>query len=218
MVPPAVLNWPLAQSKAWGKCLKMCCLNAKCPKQCRIAICWPVMGNIRSTQLQNCFNGVLERLSWDGLPRSKERFVFDSIIRLSYQIQVSIIPGVKEQLESPPINAHFKINQLAVSGLKVNRLDMHGEAYKPFKGVKYITKAGKFQVRTIWNSIYYFCIFIKLYCVNKCKYNKYMRSFWDQNTWWHILAKPSQCFQNIQPRVCACLKNPPMMFLYLIQA
>jgi len=37
---------------------------------------------------------------------------------------------------------------LSFSGLKVNRLDMYGEKYKPFKGVKYITKAGKFQVRT----------------------------------------------------------------------
>lgn len=34
------------------------------------------------------------------------------------------------------------------TGLKVNRLDMYGEKYKPFKGVKYLTKAGKFQVRT----------------------------------------------------------------------
>lgn len=34
------------------------------------------------------------------------------------------------------------------TGLKVNRLDMYGEKYKPFKGVKYVTKAGKFQVRT----------------------------------------------------------------------
>lgn len=34
------------------------------------------------------------------------------------------------------------------AGLKVNRLDMYGEKYKPFKGVKYLTKAGKFQVRT----------------------------------------------------------------------
>lgn len=25
---------------------------------------------------------------------------------------------------------------------------MYGEKYKPFKGVKYVTKAGKFQVRT----------------------------------------------------------------------
>jgi len=51
-------------------------------------------------------------------------------------------------LDAPPISVHFKINQLAVSGLKVNRLDMDGEKYKPFKGVKYIAKAGRFQVRT----------------------------------------------------------------------
>lgn len=51
-------------------------------------------------------------------------------------------------VESPSITVHFKINQLAVSGLKVNRLDLYAEKYKPFKGVKYITKAGRFQVRT----------------------------------------------------------------------
>uniref|UniRef100_A0A0R3S102 MHD domain-containing protein n=1 Tax=Elaeophora elaphi TaxID=1147741 RepID=A0A0R3S102_9BILA len=48
-------------------------------------------------------------------------------------------------VEAPPITVYFKINQLAVSGLKVNRLDLYGEKYKPFKGVKYITKAGRFQ-------------------------------------------------------------------------
>ncbi|CAD5234402.1 unnamed protein product [Bursaphelenchus xylophilus] len=59
---------------------------------------------------------------------------------------VSATGGV--QLESPPIDVRFRINQFAVSGLKVNRLDMYGEKYKPFKGVKYVTRAGKFQVRT----------------------------------------------------------------------
>jgi len=48
---------------------------------------------------------------------------------------------------NPTVNVHFVINQMAVSGLKVSRLDMFGEKYRPFKGVKYITKAGKFQVR-----------------------------------------------------------------------
>ncbi|CEF62477.1 AP-3 complex subunit mu-2 [Strongyloides ratti] len=51
-------------------------------------------------------------------------------------------------LESPIITVKFKISQLAISGLKVNRLDIFGENYKPFKGVKYVTKAGNFQVRT----------------------------------------------------------------------
>jgi AP-3 complex subunit mu len=50
--------------------------------------------------------------------------------------------------ENPTILVDFRIHQLATSGLKVNRLDMYGEKYKPFKGVKYQTKAGKFQFRT----------------------------------------------------------------------
>lgn len=49
--------------------------------------------------------------------------------------------------ENLTINVKFTINQLAISGLKVNRLDMYGEKYKPFKGVKYITIGGTFQVR-----------------------------------------------------------------------
>ena len=48
---------------------------------------------------------------------------------------------------NPSINVNFTISQMAVSGLKVSRLDLYGEKYKPFKGVKYVTKAGRFQVR-----------------------------------------------------------------------
>lgn len=62
-------------------------------------------------------------------------------------LQVSIASGANTAEINPSINVHFTINQLAVSGLKVNRLDMYGEKYKPFKGVKYITKAGRFQIR-----------------------------------------------------------------------
>ncbi|KAI6243947.1 AP-3 complex subunit mu-1 [Aphelenchoides fujianensis] len=57
---------------------------------------------------------------------------------------VSVVGG--SDLESPPISVKFRINQLAISGLKVNRLDMYSESYKPFKGVKYVTKAGRFPV------------------------------------------------------------------------
>uniref|UniRef100_A0A8C6Q321 Adaptor related protein complex 3 subunit mu 2 n=1 Tax=Nothobranchius furzeri TaxID=105023 RepID=A0A8C6Q321_NOTFU len=56
--------------------------------------------------------------------------------------------GASKPDENPTINIQFKIQQMAISGLKVNRLDMYGEKYKPFKGIKYMTKAGKFQVRT----------------------------------------------------------------------
>jgi len=60
---------------------------------------------------------------------------------------VNLVTGASPASTNPTINVHFAISQLAVSGLKVNRLDMYGEKYKPFKGVKYITKAGRFQVR-----------------------------------------------------------------------
>lgn len=61
---------------------------------------------------------------------------------------VSLQSGAPKPEENPSLNMNFKIQQFAISGLKVNRLDMFGERYKPFKGVKYLTKAGKFQVRT----------------------------------------------------------------------
>lgn len=62
-------------------------------------------------------------------------------------LQVTLASGSNTAEINPSINVHFTINQLAISGLKVNRLDMYGEKYKPFKGVKYITKAGRFQIR-----------------------------------------------------------------------
>ncbi|XP_063244156.1 AP-3 complex subunit mu-1 isoform X1 [Bacillus rossius redtenbacheri] len=60
---------------------------------------------------------------------------------------INLQSGAAAVESNPAINVQFTINQLAVSGLKVNRLDMYGEKYKPFKGVKYITKAGRFQIR-----------------------------------------------------------------------
>ncbi|RUS83899.1 hypothetical protein EGW08_008313 [Elysia chlorotica] len=81
---------------------------------------------------------------------------------------ITLQTGVPIPESNPIITVMFTIQQMAVSGLKVNRLDMYGEdcsassspgstgvgkylphsKYKPFKGVKYITRAGKFQVRT----------------------------------------------------------------------
>ncbi|XP_065190070.1 AP-3 complex subunit mu-1-like [Sycon ciliatum] len=48
---------------------------------------------------------------------------------------------------NPTTTVQFNLPSVAVSGLKVNRLDLYGEKYKPFKGVKYITRAGKYQIR-----------------------------------------------------------------------
>lgn len=49
---------------------------------------------------------------------------------------------------SPNITVKFIINQVSLSDVRVSRLDMFSEKYKPFKGVKYISKSGDFQIRT----------------------------------------------------------------------
>ena len=61
---------------------------------------------------------------------------------------ITLQTGTPAPEEKPTLSVHFVIQQLSISGVRVNRLDMYGEKYKPFKGVKYITTAGKFQVRT----------------------------------------------------------------------
>ncbi|CAO1438637.1 unnamed protein product [Diamesa serratosioi] len=94
------------------------------------------------------------------LVASQGKYTFDQTTKILYwevgRIDISKLPNIRgtvsvaagATLESnPSINVQFTISQLAVSGLKVNRLDMYGEKYKPFKGVKYLTKAGKFQIR-----------------------------------------------------------------------
>ncbi|KAI7851575.1 Adaptor-related protein complex 3 mu 1 subunit [Circinella umbellata] len=46
------------------------------------------------------------------------------------------------------IGIDFQISMYAVSGLKVDSLRLFHEGYKPYKGVRSLTKAGKFHVRT----------------------------------------------------------------------
>ena len=47
-----------------------------------------------------------------------------------------------------PVSADFRVSGYAVSGLRVASLTLENEAYKPYKGVKMVTRAGRFQVRT----------------------------------------------------------------------
>ncbi|KAK2140150.1 hypothetical protein LSH36_1461g00046 [Paralvinella palmiformis] len=96
------------------------------------------------------------------LTTNQGKYSFDPVTKLMTwdvgKIDPTKLPNIRGSINlqsnsSPPesnpaISVQFTISQMAVSGIKVNRLDMYGEKYKPFKGVKYITKAGKFQVRT----------------------------------------------------------------------
>jgi len=61
---------------------------------------------------------------------------------------VSVVPGTPPPTSNPVLEVHFKVNQFAASGLKVESLSLHNEGYKPYKGVKSITQSGNFQVRS----------------------------------------------------------------------
>jgi len=59
-----------------------------------------------------------------------------------------ISPSSSHDANSMVISAEFKVPMLSTSGLKVDTLSLHNEKYKPFKGVRSVTKSGKFYIRT----------------------------------------------------------------------
>jgi AP-3 complex subunit mu len=62
---------------------------------------------------------------------------------------VSLTPGSGAPDSSPTVLVDFKIQMFAVSGIKVESLVLHNEKYKvSYKGVRSVTRAGKFQVRS----------------------------------------------------------------------
>uniref|UniRef100_A0A8B9I047 Inhibitor of nuclear factor kappa B kinase subunit beta n=1 Tax=Anser brachyrhynchus TaxID=132585 RepID=A0A8B9I047_9AVES len=97
--------------------------------------------SLTPSQGTHIFDPVTKLLSWDVGKINPQKLP-------SLKGSMNLQAGTSKPDENPTINLQFKIQQLAISGLKVNRLDMYGEKYKPFKGIKYMTKAGKFQVRT----------------------------------------------------------------------
>lgn len=113
---------------------------------------------IESVKLEMCMPKAVTNCI---LVPTQGRYTFDVTQKIMYwdigRIDTSKLPSIRGTVTvavgsstvelNPSINMQFSISQLAVSGLKVNRLDMYGEKYKPFKGVKYVTKAGRFQIR-----------------------------------------------------------------------
>uniref|UniRef100_A0A3P9PZL5 AP-3 complex subunit mu-2 n=6 Tax=Cyprinodontoidei TaxID=8087 RepID=A0A3P9PZL5_POERE len=97
--------------------------------------------NLNPSQGTYTFDPVTKLLTWDVGKINPQKLP-------SLKGTMNLQAGASKPDENPTINIQFKIQQMAISGLKVNRLDMYGEKYKPFKGIKYMTKAGKFQVRT----------------------------------------------------------------------
>ncbi|KAG7345226.1 adaptor complex medium subunit family-domain containing protein [Nitzschia inconspicua] len=53
----------------------------------------------------------------------------------------------EQDIQPPNLSLHWKIPLTSVSGLTVSGLSIAGENYRPYKGVRNVTKSGIFQVR-----------------------------------------------------------------------
>jgi hypothetical protein len=68
--------------------------------------------------------------------------------RLVTPAQLAMTPGAPLPDTTTLLLLAFNIPTFTASGLKVNKLDVFGDVkYKPFKGVKYNTVAGRYQIR-----------------------------------------------------------------------
>merc|ERR1712196_676867 len=87
------------------------------------------------------FDDISKVLEWNigKIPKDKTPLI---------QGNVAFPPDHEDIDENPVVTAESKIQGVSVSGLAVDSLSLHNEKYKPYKGVRSIVKAGRFQVRT----------------------------------------------------------------------
>jgi len=58
-----------------------------------------------------------------------------------------VLNGNKRPEEHPPLSLTWKIPLASWSGLSVSGLSLTGESYKPYKGVRNISRSGRYQIR-----------------------------------------------------------------------
>merc|ERR1712141_86921 len=95
--------------------------------------------SLTPSQGKYAFDPVSKVFSWD-IGKIDAQKTFPNI-----RGSLSLHSGATIPDSNPTISVGFTISQMAISGLKVSRLDLFGEKYKPFKGVKYMTKLGDFR-------------------------------------------------------------------------
>lgn len=121
-------------AKCAGKTIEDVVITIQMPKVVNSVNGTPSVGNQSFDQLDRV-------VRWDikKLPNDRASTMRGSI---------SLAPGSAKPDNQPIITCKFKISGYATSGLKVAKLDITGEKYKPFKGVKYITMAGRYDIRS----------------------------------------------------------------------
>ncbi|CAF1613916.1 unnamed protein product [Adineta ricciae] len=114
-----------------GKTLEAVVIECSMPKSVLNCTLTPTQGKCT-------FDPVKKILVWDiGKIESKTQ----AAARLpSLRGNIVLSTGQPLPESNPVLNVRFTLNQIAISGIRVQRVDMHGEKYKPFKGVKSLFK------------------------------------------------------------------------------
>lgn len=118
-----------------GKSLENVSISCEMPKTVLNMSLTPTLGKYT-------FDSVKKMLTWD-IGR-----VVDGTKYPSLKGNLTFQAGCSLPESNPPLHVNFSVSQMSLSGIKFGKLDIYGEKYKPFKGVKYVTRAGKFQIRT----------------------------------------------------------------------
>lgn len=127
------LDIEVGLKQSQGKQIEELTVVVPMPKSVNSVNCTPSAGTWT-------FDQITKTLRWE-----LKKAVLDRPVTLRGPISTTSGEGLPDC--PPTVSVVFRIPHLAASGLKVNRLDLLTEKYKPFKGVKYTTIAGRFQVR-----------------------------------------------------------------------
>eukprot|EP00035_Acanthoeca_spectabilis_P020497 m.433235 g.433235 ORF g.433235 m.433235 type:complete len:417 (-) comp17547_c0_seq1:141-1391(-) len=128
------LDIEISPRSAGAKPIEDVVITISLPKQVNSVSCNPTVGT-------QSFDSVDRIVRWD-----VKKLPIDRPSQLRGTI--SIQPGAMKVEHQPTVRAQFKISGFVSSGVKVSRLEITGEKYKPFKGVKYTTTAGRYEVRS----------------------------------------------------------------------
>ncbi|VDL61649.1 unnamed protein product [Hymenolepis diminuta] len=96
--------------------------------------------NVTPSLGKSTFDTVTKTLTWD--VGHLETLTYPSL-----KGTAALHNGSTQVSATPVVSLHFEFPQSLVSGLRVSRLDMHTENYSPYKGVKYMTVSGNYEVR-----------------------------------------------------------------------
>jgi AP-3 complex subunit mu len=115
------------------------------PKQVRIASFQVSTGSIVYDEAGKVAKWTLGKLSVDD--NQSVRAQLTATLKLNPPPKIATDESSNDDISAPNLSLHWKIPLTSVSGLTVSGLSLSGEAYRPYKGVRNITKSGLYQVR-----------------------------------------------------------------------